>query len=71
MSSCIGGVILYDETLNRKHLKKNKNSRVNCLKWGVLQVLKLILVQKVLLDQPDEKITEGLRWFKRKTKRIL
>ena len=66
MSECIGGVILYDETIKQETQKRNPEL---ALKWVVPQVLKLILVP-TSAGSTDEKITEGLDGL-RETQRIL
>ena len=35
MTECIGGVILYDETIKQETLKKKKNTRIN-IKDGII-----------------------------------
>ena len=58
MSTCIGGVILYDETINQK----SKNLKIPELisNRGVIPGIKVDTGAKVLASSPDEKITEGL-----------
>ena len=58
MSTCIGGVILYDETINQK----SKNLKIPELisNKGVIPGIKVDTGAKVLASSPDEKITEGL-----------
>jgi len=59
MSDCIGGVILYDETIRQKSLKKNKIPELISEK-GCAPGIKVDTGAKVLAGSPDEKITEGL-----------
>ena len=58
MSTCIGGVILYDETINQK----SKNLKIPELisNKGVIPGIKVDTGAKVLASSPNEKITEGL-----------
>jgi Fructose-1,6-bisphosphate aldolase len=58
MSTCIGGFILYDETINQK----SKNLKIPELisSRGVIPGIKVDTGAKVLASSPDEKITEGL-----------
>ena len=58
MSTCIGGVILYDETINQK----SKNLKIPELisSRGVIPGIKVDTGAKVLASSPNEKITEGL-----------
>ena len=59
MSSCIGGVILYDETIKQK---TSNNKKIPDLIQSVNSVpgIKVDTGAKVLAGSPDEKITEGL-----------
>ena len=70
MIECIGGVILYDETIKQETSKKNKIPEL-ISKMGILPRYKSWYWCKILAGSPDEKITEGLRWTKRKVKWIL
>ncbi len=58
MNSCIGGVILYDETIKQK-LKSKKIPEI-ISKTGALPGIKVDTGAKVLANSSDEKITEGL-----------
>ena len=58
MTECIGGVILYDETIKQKS-KKNKVPEL-ISKMGSIPGIKVDTGAKVLAGSPDEKITEGL-----------
>ena len=59
MSDCIGGVILYDETIKQTSSKKNKIPEL-ISKKGCAPGIKVDTGAKVLAGSPDEKITEGL-----------
>jgi len=59
MSECIGGVILYDETIKQKTSKKSLIPEL-ILKMGSFPGIKVDTGAKVLAGSPDEKITEGL-----------
>ena len=59
MTECIGGVILYDETIKQKTLKKNKIPEL-ILEMGSLPGIKVDTGAKILAGSPEEKITEGL-----------
>ena len=59
MSECIGGVILYDETINQ--ISNSKVSIPELIsKSGALPGIKVDTGAKVLAGSPNEKITEGL-----------
>ncbi len=58
MSSCIGGVILYDETINQS--AKNKKIPEIISQQGSLPGIKVDSGAKILAGSKDEKITEGL-----------
>jgi len=59
MKKCIGGVILYDETI-----KQNSNSKKTIPELisesGTIPGIKVDTGAKILANSPDEKITEGL-----------
>ena len=59
MSSCIGGVILYDETIKQK---TSDNKSIPDLIQSVNSIpgIKVDTGAKVLAGSPNEKITEGL-----------
>ena len=59
MTECIGGVILYDETIRQYSSKKNKIPEL-ITKMGSVPGIKVDTGAKVLASSPDEKITEGL-----------
>ena len=59
MTECIGGVILYDETIKQLSSKKNKIPEL-ISKMGAAPGIKVDTGAKVLAGSPDEKITEGL-----------
>ena len=59
MTDCIGGVILYDETLRQETTKKNKIPEL-ISKMGSVPGIKVDTGAKVLAGSPKEKITEGL-----------
>ena len=59
MRECIGGVILYDETIKQESSKKNKIPEL-ISGMGSAPGIKVDIGAKVLAGSPDEKITEGL-----------
>ena len=59
MTECIGGVILYDETIKQMSSKKNKIPEL-ISNTGAAPGIKVDTGAKVLAGSPDEKITEGL-----------
>ena len=59
ITNCIGGVILYDETIKQKSSKKNMIPEL-IAKMGSAPGIKVDTGAKVLAGSPDEKITEGL-----------
>ena len=59
MTSCIGGVILYDETIKQKTLN-NKNIPELIESVNSIPGIKVDTGAKVLANSPNEKITEGL-----------
>ena len=59
MTECIGGVILYDETIKQISSKKNKIPEL-ISKMGSIPGIKVDTGAKVLAGSPNEKITEGL-----------
>jgi len=59
MTKCIGGVILYDETIKQESSKKNKIPEL-ISKMGSIPGIKVDTGAKVLAGSPNEKITEGL-----------
>ena len=67
MSSFIGGVILYDETIKQKTSKKIKIPEL-ISKMGSTPGIKVDTGAKVLAGSPDEKITEGLDGLRERLK---
>jgi fructose-bisphosphate aldolase class I len=59
MSECIGGVILYDETIKQESSKKDKIPKL-ISKMGSVPGIKVDTGAKNLAGSTDEKITEGL-----------
>ena len=59
MSSCIGGVILYDETIKQK-VSENKDIPELIQSANSIPGIKVDTGAKVLANSPKEKITEGL-----------
>ena len=67
MNDCIGGVILYDETIRQVSSKKNRIPEL-ILKTGSNPGIKVDTGAKVLAGSPDEKITEGLDGLRERLK---
>ena len=67
MSSCIGGVILYDETIKQKTSKKIKIPEL-ISKTGSTPGIKVDTGAKVLAGSRNEKITEGLDGLRERLK---
>ena len=67
MTGCIGGVILYDETIKQKTSKKNKIPEL-ISEMGTAPGIKVDTGAKVLAGSPDEKITEGLDGLRERLK---
>jgi len=67
MNECIGGVILYDETIRQESSKKNKIPEL-ISKTGSNPGIKVDTGAKVLAGSPDEKITEGLDGLRERLK---
>ena len=67
MNDCIGGVILYDETIKQETSKKNKIPEL-ISKMGSAAGIKVDTGAKVLAGSPDEKITEGLDGLRERLK---
>ena len=59
MTDCIGGVILYDETIKQISSQKTKITEL-ISEMGSLPGIKVDTGAKVLAGSPGEKITEGL-----------
>ena len=64
---CIGGVILYDETIKQVSSKKNKIPEL-ISSMGSHPGIKVDTGAKVLAGSPDEKITEGLDGLRERLK---
>ena len=67
MANCIGGVILYDETIKQKTSKKIKIPEL-ISKMGSTPGIKVDTGAKVLAGSTDEKITEGLDGLRERLK---
>ena len=67
MSNCIGGVILYDETIKQTSSKKNKIPEL-ISSMGSHSGIKVDIGAKVLAGSPNEKITEGLDGLRERLK---
>ena len=67
MTDCIGGVILYDETIRQQSSKKNKIPEL-ISKMGSAPGIKVDTGTKVLAGSPEEKITEGLDGLRERLK---
>ena len=67
MTSCIGGVILYDETIRQTSSKKIKIPEL-ISSMGSHPGIKVDTGAKVLAGSPDEKITEGLDGLRERLK---
>ena len=67
MTNCIGGVILYDETIKQISSKKNKIPEL-ISSMGSHPGIKVDTGAKVLAGSPDEKITEGLDGLRERLK---
>ena len=67
MKECIGGVILYDETIRQETSNKNKIPEL-ISKMGSAPGIKVDTGAKILAGSPDEKITEGLDGLRERLK---
>ncbi len=67
MTDCIGGVILYDETIKQISSKKKKITDL-ISEMGSLPGIKVDTGAKVLAGSTDEKITEGLDGLRERLK---
>ena len=66
MSNCIGGVILYDETINQEVNKKKIPEIIS--DQGTYPGIKVDTGAKILAGSEDEKITEGLDGLRERLK---
>jgi len=67
MKNCIGGVILYDETI--KQISNSKKTIPDLIsETGALTGIKVDTGAKILAKSPDEKITEGLDGLRERLK---
>ena len=60
MRDCIGGVILYDETINQSSIAEKKKIPDLISDMGAIPGIKVDTGAKDLANSPEEKITEGL-----------
>ena len=67
MTECIGGVILYDETIKQETSKKNKIPEL-ISNMGSFPGIKVDTGAKTLAGSDDEKITEGLDGLRERLK---
>ena len=67
ITDCIGGVILYDETIKQETSRKNKIPEL-ISKMGSAPGIKVDTGAKVLAGSRDEKITEGLDGLRERLK---
>ena len=67
MADCIGGVILYDETINQSSIVEKKIPDL-ILDTGAVPGIKVDTGAKVLANSPEEKITEGLDGLRERLK---
>ena len=68
MKDCIGGVILYDETINQ-FSSSNKLISDMISESGAVPGIKVDTGAKVLANSPEEKITEGLDGLRERLKK--
>jgi fructose-bisphosphate aldolase, class I len=68
MKDCIGGVILYDETINQISSSK-KTIPAIISESGAVPGIKVDTGAKVLANSPEEKITEGLDGLRERLKK--
>ena len=68
MKDCIGGVILYDETINQS-VSSGKTVPENILESGAVPGIKVDTGAKVLANSIEEKITEGLDGLRERLKK--
>ena len=67
MTNCIGGVILYDETIKQTSNSKKTISEL-IASSGAIPGIKVDTGAKILANSPDEKITEGLDGLRERLK---
>ena len=67
MTECIGGVILYDETIKQQTSKKNLIPEL-ISNMGSAPGIKVDTGAKILAGSPEEKITEGLDGLRERLK---
>ena len=67
MTDCIGGVILYDETINQLSIVEKRIPDL-ISNTGALTGIKVDTGAKVLANSPEEKITEGLDGLRERLK---
>ena len=67
MTDCIGGVILYDETINQSS-SSGKKIPTLILETGALPGIKVDTGAKILANSAEEKITEGLDGLRERLK---
>ena len=67
MTECIGGVILYDETIKQKSSQNNSIPDL-IFKMGSIPGIKVDKGAKVFASSPEEKITEGLDGLRERLK---
>ena len=67
MTDCIGGVILYDETINQSSIVEKKIPDL-ISDTGAVPGIKVDTGAKVLANSPEEKITEGLDGLRERLK---
>ncbi|MDA9665189.1 fructose-bisphosphate aldolase class I [Candidatus Pelagibacter sp.] len=68
MKDCIGGVILYDETINQLS-SSGKSIPAIIVNTGAVPGIKVDTGAKVLANSPEEKITEGLDGLRERLKK--
>jgi len=68
MKNCIGGVILYDETINQSS-SSGKSIPAIIGNTGAVPGIKVDTGAKVLANSPEEKITEGLDGLRERLKK--
>ena len=71
MVNCIGGVILYDETINQSSIFEISEKKIPdlILDTGAIPGIKVDTGAKILANSPEEKITEGLDGLRERLKK--